>query len=116
VKLYPLGYFSRASLFKFETESKLQKFKKFRKQTEWWMRRGRTRFCRGLSCESFVLCFSRFSWFWSWKMPFGRLFFSLTLVFYYLTRIVWWRQKHIQKIYIYIYIGKNSSTCGILLY
>jgi hypothetical protein len=24
----------------------------------------------------------------------------------------WWRQKHIQK----IYIGKNSSTCGILLY
>ena len=45
-------------------------------------------------------------------MPFGHLFFSPTLVFCYLACTVWWRQKHIQK----IYIGKDSSTCGILLY
>jgi hypothetical protein len=35
-----------------------------------------------------------------------------TLVFYYLACTAWWRQRHIQK----IYIDQNSSTCGMLLY
>jgi hypothetical protein len=43
----------------------------------------------------------------------GHLFFYPTLVFCYLACTVWWNKNISRK---YIYIGKNSSTCGILLY